>query len=146
MADRYLVWFHEGEVRGDEARTGPTYYLGKDYTATAVRIYAETAPTTGDAEFDIRVIIGDTDVSLFGNRTPTTISRSGREDLVYINTSAMLSKTDKSNEMAEDFSGNVVLEEGAWVYCKPVNGGHGRNFTIQLELNQVSDGDETGDD
>ena len=144
MADRYLVWFHEGEVRGDEARTGPTYYLSKDYEATAVRVYAETAPTMGDAEFDIRVITeAGEDMSLFDNRTPDGISRFGREDLVTLNTSTMVSITENYNEEAEteDFSSSVVLEEGSWVYCKPISGGHGKNFTIQLELSSEDEGD-----
>ncbi len=74
MADRTLTWYHQGGVRGDESRTGETYYLDVDYEPVAVRIHAETAPDLGDAQFDIRA----DGVSIFANQTPEPVSTVGR--------------------------------------------------------------------
>ena len=47
-------------------------------------------------------------------------------------------------EIAENFNDNTI-EKGSLVYCNLVDAGGGRNFTVQLELRQVSEDDEQDD-
>ncbi|KKL95081.1 hypothetical protein LCGC14_1858220, partial [marine sediment metagenome] len=49
-----------------------------------------------------------------------------------------------SDTLAEDFN-NIPIEKGSWVHCNMVSAGGGKNFTVQLELHQVSE-DEEGED
>src|SRR3989304_507970 len=108
MADRVLIWHHDGTIRGDETRIGPTYYMEADYEVLKVRIHAETAPSIDDAEFDIKA----DGVSIFANRTPTPEDAVGRVASTTLTTTAVLSKGDNYEEDAEDFSEeDLVLEE-----------------------------------
>ena len=136
-----LLIFHLHETSGNEARMAPSaYYIDGEYDKVSVRIYAETAPLR-DAKFDIF----DDGVSIFSNRTNRAWDiTTGLEITGKVTTEAILPANQNSEEMAEDFN-DALIEEGSWVYCNLVDAGGGRNFTVQLELHQVSE-DETGDD
>ena len=133
MADRVLVWHHEGKIRGDESRIGPTYCLDADYEPVGVRIHAETAPNLEDAEFDIKV----DDVSILTNRTPDRSVPVGRVGEITYTTTVLLPRGQNYEESAEDFRKEVLLAKDSWVSCVPTNGGNGKNFTISLELDKV---------
>ena len=138
MADRILTWTAES-VRGNETRIGPTYYIEADYHPLAVRIHAEVAPTIYDAEFDILV----DGVSLFANRTvdPGILAHT---PYTYTPTkTAVLCMADTEEVDAEDFADAVVIEEGSWVYCVPKVGTNGKNYSIHLELERISEPDES---
>ena len=137
MADRVLTWT-AAKLNGDGNRIGPTYYVEADYQPVAVRVYAEEAPTDRDAEFDI-LIDG---VSMFGDRTvdPGHIAHTAYTYTPA--TGALLIQTDTEEVDAEDFTDTVVIEEGSWVYCVPKVGTNGKNYSVHLELERISEEDE----
>ena len=136
--NRILTWHHK-EAIGNETRIGPTYYVNADYEKVAVRIYAETAPTR-----DVKVNIFDDGVSIFADNASRTYSSATGYSSNTPATEAVLAGGENSEVDAEDFN-NTILEEGSWVYCHIVDGGGGKNFTVQLELHQVSEDDESED-
>lgn len=137
----HMLVFHYHGQSGVDVRMSPSaYYIEADYEKVAVRIYTETAPTS-DAEFDIF----DDGVSIFNSRASTLINVStGVRTVVSDSTTIVLPAGQNSDEAAEDFN-TTPIERGSWVYCNLVNAGGGKNFTVQLELRQVSEDDE-GDD
>jgi hypothetical protein len=139
MTTRILT-FHNQDTVGNETRIGPTYYIEADYEKVAVRIYAETAPTR-DAEIDIF----DDGVSIFNSRASTHISLpSGFRTVTSDKTTAVLAGGENSEVDAEDFN-DTPIEKGSWIHCNLVDAGGGKNFTVQLELRQVSEDDERED-
>lgn len=129
MGNRILTWHHEGTI-GNETRIGPTYYMERNYTPVAVRIYAATAPTS-DAEVDIY----DDGTSIFNNRTPLAINRTtGVNETGASATAAVLGAGVNAEENAEDFVDSPIIEEGSWVHCNLKKAGGGKNFTVHLEL------------
>jgi len=128
-----LVW-HLSEGN-QSSRFGPAYYLGVGCNPVAVRIQAETAPTIGDVGFDIF----EDGVSIFNTRGATLRNETtGAVTSVISDTSVYLSKNETTAEHAEDFKDNI-LAAGAWITCKHVSGGDGKNFTVQLDLLEVSE-------
>jgi len=104
------------------------YYIDRDCTPVAVRIYAETAPLV-----DALVDIFDDGVSIFCNRTPLDINPvSGVNQSGAAVTAAFLAAGTQSEEAAEDFATSIIAE-GSWVYATIVCGGS-KNFSVQLEL------------
>lgn len=136
-----LLVFHYHETAGSNTRMGPSaYYMDVEYDKVAVRIYAESAPTV-----DAKIDIFDDGVSIFNNRTNRALNATTGVDITgAAATEAILPSGQNSEEMAEDFT-DAVIEEGSWVYCNLVDSGGGKNFTVQLELSPVSEG-ESGDD
>jgi hypothetical protein len=128
---RYLTWhFPEGShSNGSEA-----YYVDKAYSPYAVRIHAVTAPTTSDAEFEI---LSD-DVSIMSNRNVVRRDSYGRITSNTTATSIVLTKGETSNEAADDFSDDEIETE-TWLTCTMTNGGGGKNFIVQLELEAPDD-------
>ncbi len=137
MSDRILNW-HLFRRQG-ETQIGPAYFLEDDeMEPVAVRIHAGKAPTTEDAEFEIYA----DGVSIMNNRMVNTIvPLTGIETAVAPKTTIVLPKGDTTNEIAEDFN-NTPLAEGSWLTCNVVTTGEGQDFTIQLELNRLTDLDE----
>lgn len=134
-----LLTFHIHEA-GDNTQMSPAYFMDGEYDKVSVRIYAERAPVR-NATIDIY----DDGVSIFSNSTPTMYNvSSGADETDASNTLAILPKGYNSEEMAEDFTPDTIEEE-SWITCKLIDGAGGRNFTVQLELSQVSE-DESGDD
>ena len=135
-----LLVFHYHETAGNEVLMAPAYYIDADYEKVAVRIHANTAPTR-EAKIDIL----DDGVSIFADQGQQSVHlTTGVISTLGSGTSATLAAGENSEESAEDFAeGNI--EEGSWLTCKLVNAGGGKNFTVQLELHQVSEDDETGD-
>lgn len=133
-----VLTFHS---HGNETRMSPSaYYIETEYEKVAVRIYAEVAPIR-DAKIDIL----DDGVSIFSNRTSKAYNITSGADITGATTTeAVLPEGQTSDEVAEDFN-ETLIEEGSWVYCNLVDAGGGRNFTVQLELHQVSE-DEVGED
>ena len=132
MADRILSWFIPGTPTSNTARQGPTFYIESSYEPTAVRIYAEKAPTISDMEIDIF----DDGVSLFNNRRdePGVNVKS----FPLAKTTVLLPAGEHEELDAEDFVGEDI-EEGSWVYLIiPVSAG-AQNITIQLELEDASE-------
>lgn len=136
-----LLIFHIHETSGNEARMAPSgYYIDGEYDKVGVRLYAEKAPLR-DAKFDIF----DDGVSIFSNQTHRTWNRTTGVETTKADVTAVgLPAGENAEEIAEDFN-DTPIEEGSWVYCNMVDAGGGRNFTVQLELHQVSE-DEEGDD
>ena len=136
-----LLIFHIHETSGNEVRMAPSaYYVDAEYDKVAVRVYAEKAPTR-DAKFDIF----DDGVSIFNNQTDRSWDKTtGVETTKADATEVLLPYGENSEEIAEDFNDNTI-EKGSWVYCNLVDAGGGGNFTVQLELHQVSE-DEEGED
>ncbi len=135
--NRILV-FHFHETSGNSIRMAPSaYYIDGEYQKVAVRIYAETAPTR-DAKFNIY-----TDgVSIFCNHTGKAYNVATGVDITGADAyEAVLPANQSSEEFAEDFN-DTLIEEGSWVYCNLVDSGGGKNFTVQLELYRVSEGEE----
>jgi hypothetical protein len=134
--NRILTW-HDPEKQGD-GRFGPAYYMDIEYEPVAVRIHAETAPYLADAEFQIL----DDGVSIFSNRASNLLNKTtGVLTVGTPSTTAVLMKGESSEPDAEDFN-NITIEVGSWLTCELVNNGGGKNFTVQLELEQVSDDEE----
>ena len=136
-----LLIFHHHDTAGNNVRMAPSaYYIDGEYDKVAVRIYAGTAPVR-DAEIDIF----DDGVSIFSNRTSRTWNiTTGVETTGADATEAILPAGENSEELAEDFT-NSVIEKGSWLHCNLVDAGGGKDFTVQVELHQVSE-DETGED
>lgn len=141
MASRILTWHLPSHYIPNE-RIGPAYYMEADYTPIAVRINAEIAPRTHDAEFDIK----DDGVSILANRasnfvTPTIVSGTKTGDVVSSDpskTTAILPMGDNGEDAAEDFN-NDIIELGSWITCTALETGAGKNFTVHLELEKVSE-------
>lgn len=129
-----LLTFHIHDTSGNEVRMAPSaYYMDAEYAKVAVRIYAETAPLR-DAKFDIL----DDGVSIFENRTSRALNVTTGVDITGdAVTAAVLAKGDNADEWAEDFNDNPI-KEGSWVYCNLVDSGGGKNFTVHLELEDLS--------
>lgn len=129
-----ILTFHSKDSVGNDSRLGPTYYIEADYEPVAVRIYAETAPLR-DAKFDVF----DDGVSIFNNRTPKDFElNTGKNITGAVVTATVLSENQNSEEYAEDFT-NTPIEEGSWVYCDLVDSGGGKNFTVHLEMKEISE-------
>ena len=139
-----LLTFHIHETSGNEVRMAPSaYYLDGEYDKVAVRIYAEKAPVR-DAQIDIF----DDGVSIFSNRTSKAYNPTSGEDITgEATTTVTLPVGENSEEIAENFTTDLI-KEGSWVYCNLVDSGGGYNFTVQLELSQMSEGnlDEESED
>lgn len=125
-----ILTFHYHDTTVGEKRMLPTYYIEADYTPVAVRIYAETAPSTGDAKIDIY----DDGVSIFNNRTPRDYHPTTyKEETGVAVTAAVLGNGLNSEEYAEDFA-TITIDNGSWVHCNLVDAAAGKNFTVQFEL------------
>ncbi len=135
--DRILI-FHYHDTSGKTVRMSPSaYYVDAEYEKVAVRIYAEGAPST-EAEIDIL----DDGVSIFNERGSAVAHRTtGVISIVGSGTGATLAANQNSEDAAQDFTDDVIVE-GSWVSCNLVKGGGGKNYTVQFELRQVSEGDE----
>ncbi len=135
-----ILAFHYHEPVGNQVRMAPSaYYIEADYEKVAVRVYAEVVPVS-DAEFDIF----DDGVSIFNNRAAVHTSITGIVTRETAKTTVVLTKGQNSEEIADDFN-NSIIEKGSWVSCDAIHGGGGRNFTVQLELSQVSEDEEPED-
>ena len=133
--------FHIHGTSGNEVRMAPSaYYMDAEYDKVAVRIYSEDAPLR-DAKFNIY----NDGVSIFSNRTNKAYNVTTGVDITGADVyEAILPAGQNSEEIAEDFNDSVIAE-GSWVWCDLVDAGGGNNFTVQLELHQVSE-DEEGED
>jgi len=133
MANRVLTW-NCLSSNGNKYHIGATYYMEADYIPVAVRIVAEIAPNIEDAEFEIY----DDGVSIFVDRAPKyRHTRTGMIESDGAITTVVLAK-DESNEINEDdFTEDLVIEEGSFVSCNCVKDGGGRNFTVHLELESL---------
>ena len=132
-----LLVFHYHDGAGTNRFSPSAFYIDADYEKVAVRIYAEGAPNN-DATMDIF----DDGVSIFNNKNSVMFNpQTSVETTKASDTTISLPRGVNSDDASEDFNDNVI-ENGSWVYCDMVNNGGGRNFTVQLELRQVSEGDE----
>jgi len=136
-----LLVFHYHETSGNEVRMAPSaYYMDGEYNKVSVRIYAENAPVR-----DAKIDIFDDGVSIFNDRSNRAFNfATGVVIPKTAETYAVLAVGQNSEDVAEDFNDTLIAKE-SWVYCNLVDAGGGKNFTVQLELHQVSE-DETGDD
>jgi len=132
--------FHVHETTGNQIRMAPSaYYVDAEYEPVAVRLYTET---TGAR--DIKVDIFDDGVSIFADNAVSTFSAATGYSSGTSATEIILPAGENSEELAEDFSGEPI-EEGSWLHCNLVDAGGGKNITVQLELHQVSEDDESED-
>ncbi len=138
--NRILV-FHHHESAGNAIRMAPSaYFMDSEYEKVAVRIYAERAPDR-DAKFDI---LAD-GVSIFNNRANKAIHPTSGVDITGdAATEAILTAGQNSEELAGDFNASTI-EKGSWVSCNLVDAGGGSNFTVQLELQHLSEEEESLD-
>ena len=128
-----LLVFHIHETSGNRVRMAPSaYYIEADYELVAARIYTETAPKS-EAKFDIY----DDGVSIFSNRVNRAWNiTTGVEITGVADTTISLAPGQGSEELAENFN-TETIDKGSWVYCDMVDGGGGKNFTVQLELSPL---------
>lgn len=136
-----LLIFHYHDRVGNNTRMAPSaYYMDAEYAKVAVRIYAEVAP-----DRDAKVDIFDDGASIFTNHATTHINRAtGVRTVEAEDTTVSLPAGQNLDEMAEDFNATPIAK-GSLVYCNLVNAGGGKNFTVQLELSQLSEDDERED-
>jgi len=128
-----ILTFHTKDAVGNNARIGPTYYIEGDYSPLAVRVHAENAPVS-----DAKIDIFDDGVSIFSNRTSTAHHQTTGADITGdAVTAAVLAEGENSDEIAEDFNDNPI-KEGSWVYCEVVDSGGGKNFTVHLEMEDLT--------
>ena len=134
-----LLTFHYHGTSGSQERMAPSaYYMDADFTKVAVRIYAGVAPTS-DAKFDIF----DDGVSIFQSRDVASIPNSaGVISTVSEGTSIVLLADEQSDEIAENFT-ETPIAKGSWVTCNMLDSGDGKDFTVQLELQPLSEDDES---
>jgi hypothetical protein len=146
MADKFLTWsVYSFPGLSPDGMILPAGYIESDYVPTAVRIHADKAPDYADAMFDIL----DDGVSIFDthglNRpaTPTMGNATTYPDYPSypIDTSIALVKDETDDELADNFN-HTEIEKGSWITCKINSDGGGRNFTVILELQRVSEADE----
>ena len=132
-----ILTFHDSEKQS-AGRLGAAYYLETDYAPVALRIHAEQTPHTGDAEFEI---LRD-GVTIMNNRERLRRNISGVITSNAIKTTVVLSKSESDAEFADDFIGET-LEADGWITCKLVTNGGGKNFSVQLELSDESESEDT---
>lgn len=139
MATR-IITFHRTEPSGNEVRMSPpAFYIERDYTPIACRVYAEDAPLV-DAYFDIF----DDGTSIFNNRSLQDINwTTGKDQTADALTAQFLGADENSDDSCNDFT-NAIIESGSWLHANLKCGG-GRNFLVQLEL-YSSDDDEPEDE
>lgn len=138
--NRVLTWNALGYT-GNLLSIGATYYMEADYEPVAVRIYAEEAPSCGDAEFNIY----DDGVSIFDNKASTTYDSVGTETYPAPDTNIFLCEGENEEVEAENFETGLLIEKGSWVSCNLIADGGGKNFSVHLELRQISEDDESED-
>ena len=144
--NRILTW-NALDFTGNLLSIGATYYIDADYEPVAVRIYCEQAPDYEDAEFNIY----DDGETIFADRSsPTIEATSGGHqsfDASTTDASTNLTLAEGENESvdAEDFKEGLLIEEGSWVSCNLIKDGGGKNFSVHLELRQISESDESED-
>lgn len=140
MADRILTWnFHRRT--GNDEQNVPAYFMESDYEPTGLRIHAGTAPSLEDAEFDIL----DDGASIFVDRGVGLLdSTSGQTEFVS-QTTVQLGKGETEEQDADEFN-NTPIAAGSWLTLDVVKDGAGRNFTVQLELDKVSDDSEVDEE
>ena len=133
--NRFLT-FHTHGTSNNEVQMSPAYYLDGDYAPIAVRIYAEDAPTR-----NAKVDIYDDGVSIFNNNVADSKSTTGVVTVPDAETDAVLASGENSDELSDDFNDTPMAKE-SWITCKLVDAGSGGNFTVQLEIELISDEDE----
>ena len=140
MANKVLVWsVHRCD--GNPTVMLPSHYIESDVAPLAVRIYAVTAPDYDEAKFEIY----DDGVSIMGDRNysySTYIANTANPPAA--SRDIFLGKGENSEEMAEDFNDNTI-EVGSWMTCVLTQDGGGRDFTVVLELENLSESDEESD-
>lgn len=134
---RILTWFFE---QYDPSKKAPAFYMEAEYHPVAVRIRAETQPTVADAEFNIYA----DGVSLFEDHDYSYGTYIANSAAYRGDTNIHLAANSSVDEMAEDFKEGTI-ESGTWLTCSILKDGGGRNFTVQLELEKVSESDEDSD-
>jgi hypothetical protein len=146
MADKFLTWsVYSFPGQSADGLILPAGYIEADYAPIAVRIYADKAPDYADAEFDIL----DDGVSIFNAHgltrpeTPTMGNAATYPDYPAYpaSTSVSLPKGDNSEVMADDFN-DAEISSDSWITCQIKADGGGRNFTVILELERISEADE----
>jgi len=115
------------------------YYVDADCTPIAVRVYAQVAPDVEDAEFNIY----DDGVTIFSDRASHTYyPRGGVQTYASPVTNIGLTKGENDEVLADDFKDNTI-DSGSWLSCNLIKDGGGTNFTVQLDLEVVSEDGET---
>ena len=134
--NKFLV-FHYHETIGNQAHMAPAYYMDADYELVAARIYAANAPLR-DAKFDI---LKD-GVSIFSNRTTRAWNKVTGVEITGVDaTDIQLTAGQNSEELLMDFNTSII-EESSWVSAMVVDAGGGKNFSVQLELKPMSEGED----
>jgi len=131
-----ILTFHYKGALGHETRIGPTYYIEADYSKVAVRVYAEEAPSV-----DTGIDIYDDGVSIFADTASGTWDNATGMAPGTPVTRIILGAGQNSDVYAADFNKNII-EQGSWVYCNLVGAGGGKNFSVHLELEGVSEDSE----
>jgi hypothetical protein len=131
-----ILRFHLHETSGNRATMLPCYFVDAEYEPVAVRIHAVDAPTS-----EAKIDIFDDGVSIFNDQGSTRVdSTTGAITTVGAGTTVTLAAGENYEESAEDFL-DTDIEIGSIISCDLVDAGGGKNYTVQLELRQVSEGD-----
>ena len=135
-----IFTFHLHETSGNQAVMLPSYFVNAEYEPVAVRIHAVTAPIR-EAKIDIL----DDGVSIFNDQGSQHVNKTtGVISTVGSGTAVTLAAGENYEESAEDFLDSTI-EVGSILTCNLVDSGGGRNYTVQLELHQVSEDDDRED-
>ena len=135
-----IYTFHHHETSSTKRMAPSAYYVDAEYEKVSARVYAEKAPVR-----EAKIDIFDDGVSIFRERGIAHADKTtGEISTTGIGTEAMLSSGSNSDELAHDFNENII-EQGSWVYCELIDDGGGKNFTVQLELRQLSEDEEQED-
>jgi hypothetical protein len=134
--NRFLT-FHLHDTTGNAREMSPAYCLDNDYTYVSLQAYAGTAPLR-DSKFDIYA----DGVSIFNNRYHRILDEDSGVDITETpDTTIGLSAGLTRETYIDNFNANDVLS-GTWITCKCLDAGGGRDYTLQLELEEVSDTNE----
>lgn len=131
--NRLLAFHYHGSTGGVVRMAPSAIYLEGEYEKVRVRVYAEEAPKR-DATFELLadgVSLLRTLTSYDSNNVP-----NGTSDSVVT-----LTANTNSEEIADDFNKDEIAD-GKWVYCNILDAGGGSNFTVQVELAQLSEDEE----
>jgi len=132
-----IFTFHAHKGQGNPVFMSPAYYIDSDYEKVAVRVYAREAPVR-DASIDVYV----DGASIFNDRGYTQVDpTTGVLSTLNSGTFATLEAGDNSELLVDDFTDDDV-NEGTWLTCELVDAGGGTDFTVQVELRQISEDEE----
>lgn len=127
-----ILTFHDPEKQS-AGRLGAAYYVESGFNPVAVHIHAGDAPFLAEARFDIYA----NGISIFNDRGYLTRNSSS---VITENVTGVTYVSLGINQDSEEYLGDFVptgVDAESWITCELLdNNGGGRNFTVQLEIEE----------